>query len=119
MERIYQRVAGIDLSRDFLDVHARTIDETTGEIKRQKVSKSQLGLDQTALSQPVVSNGRRNRALQSCECESHSLPISRSKDSVTVGSRRKRMTIDMNPWRAGCGESRTPGSEDGSWKHAD
>ena len=25
----------------------------------------------------------------------------------------------MNSWRAGCGESRTPGSGDGSWKHAE
>jgi transposase len=36
MERLYQRVAGIDISRDFVDVHIRACDPETAEISRSR-----------------------------------------------------------------------------------
>ena len=84
--------------------------------------KRHLGLNWGTLRPPLPAQlgdqRRRDRDVPATRGGDRSIPLPGHSDPHTMGERANRITrtSGMNTWRAGCGESRTSGSEGGPGK---
>ena len=104
-------------SRTFSHLHQFTW-RTDRALAPTQTQPCHLEVAETALpGQQLVARARRCLTVQLRNSADHPLPLPRNEDPDTVGAdQHRRLTIGTNPWRAGCGGSRTSGSGDGPEK---
>jgi RNA-directed DNA polymerase len=83
-----------------------------GRLDPETPPRAELGNDPPPLPPRMGDPSRRHDALSDTRDGDHSLPLPRSQDRHTMGEH------GMTPWRAGCAETRTSGSEGGPRKRA-